>query len=275
MVRHVLLRHVMRSKGCGADASVKWARHRFFTTGSSLLEASQLPAMLFEHTSQDTKVQRSQKPNHLQLVLDEVNKLTEKLPESEQLDSRLQLPYIAVGYFDEKGGSLSLDEYGVHLTIPRGALAPGSPQQVYIYVDPTAPPPNDAVELTEVALSQCVKCGPKGLLFAESVVLSFPHHAVLIGQRCDKLVVRKRDEDSQDGQWEDGNPALVTEKMVTVLIDRFLENVLVGKLTPGSGKRLKVGAFGCRLDPGCRQYAFRVHIWNDDKDIEEVRIFYR
>ncbi|XP_038062498.1 netrin receptor UNC5B-a-like [Patiria miniata] len=182
---------------------------------------------------------RSQEPIPLKLVLDEVNELTENLHESERLDWGLQLPYIAVGYFNEKGGSLSLKEYGVHLTIPRGAVAPGSPQQVYIYVDPTAPP-NDAVEPTEFALSQSVKCGPKGLRFEESVVLSFPYQADLKGHRYDKLVIRMRHGDSQERQWEDGNPALVTEKKAFVLVDHFCDFSLIGTPTPGSSKRLKI-----------------------------------
>ncbi|XP_038062499.1 uncharacterized protein LOC119732990 [Patiria miniata] len=202
---------------------------------------------------------------HLRMVLNEVNK---NLPKREQVDRRLQLPYIAMGYFNERGGSLSLDEYGVHLTIPRGAIAPGSPQQVYIYVDPTAPP-TDAVEPTEVALSPSVKCGPEGLTFKESVVLSFPHHSVLTGQRYINLVVRMHHDDSQEKQWEDDNPALVTEKEVFVLVDHFTNFTLVVTPIPGSSKRLKVGAFGGLLDKRRCQYAFRVHVWNDEESVEQ------
>ncbi|XP_038045859.1 netrin receptor UNC5C-like [Patiria miniata] len=226
---------------------------------------------LKHETSQDTEVPRSPEPSHLQKVLDEVNKLKKNLSPREQLDSRVQLPYIAIGYFNEKGGSLSLDEYGVHLTIPRGAIALGPPQQVYIYVDPTAPQ-KGAVESTVVSLSPTVKCGPEGLRFKESVVLSFPHHAVLVGQTYDNLGVRMRHDDLQDRQREDGNPALVTEKEVFVLADHFTNFDLVGTPTHGSSIRMKVAAFGGVLGVRCRQYAFRVHVWNDDTNVEQYVI---
>ncbi|XP_038045861.1 netrin receptor UNC5C-like [Patiria miniata] len=226
---------------------------------------------LKHETSQDTEVPRSPEPSHLQKVLDEVNKLKKNLSAREQLDSRVQLPYMAIGYFNEKGGSLSLDEYGVHLTIPRGAIASGPPQQVYIYVDPTAPQ-KGAVESTVVSLSPTVKCGPEGLRFKESVVLSFPHHAVLGGQPYDNLDVRMRHDDSQERRLKDGNPALVTEKEVFVLADHFTNFDLVGAPTPGSSKRMKVAAFGGVLGMQSRQYAFRVHVWNDDTSVERYVI---
>ncbi|XP_038062863.1 uncharacterized protein LOC119733351 isoform X2 [Patiria miniata] len=217
--------------------------------------SSKMPSRPTHKISEDTEDQRLQEPSHLQQVLDEVNKLAENLTASERLDSRLQLPYIAMGYFNEKGGSLSLDEYGVHLTIPRGAIAPGSPQQVYIYVDPTVVGPK------EVAFSPNVDCGPEGLRFEESVVLSFPHHADVRSTSSDPLKPQMCQDNYLSDTWEefDGN-AVITEDRVILLVNHFTRFNL-----PGRRKRLVVVPYGDVFDPRQGKYQIRVYILNDDK----------
>ncbi|XP_022098479.1 uncharacterized protein LOC110983490 isoform X2 [Acanthaster planci] len=109
---------------------------------------------------------------HLDKLLLDYKELAEELGEEFIKENTMQLENFAIGYFNEEGGTLSLNSHKVQLYIPRGALPSDRKEQVYIYVDPS-----EQLEDGNDSLSPVVRCGPPGLKFTESVVLSFPHSA--------------------------------------------------------------------------------------------------
>ncbi|CAL4145261.1 unnamed protein product, partial [Meganyctiphanes norvegica] len=84
----------------------------------------------------------------------------------------------ARGVFDHAGGTLSSEETGVSIVIPPGAIAKGTPQEIYFKVcqDRSLVPPLDQ-DKGETLLSPLVMCGPHGLAFKRPVELRLPHAA--------------------------------------------------------------------------------------------------
>ena len=186
----------------------------------------------------------------------------------EKTDILLQLPYMAVGFFNEKGGILALEKYDVHLYIPHGAIPEGPPQLVYIYVNPDEVVA-DTVNSDEEQLSPEVQCGPPGLTFEDSVVLSFPHHA----ESSDWEFTAKTSPASSES-WQaldsstDGQLVSAQGDKAIFLVNHFTWFALFGRALGKSRKRVRVGAFGDIFDS--RSYAFRVYVWKDDKVSEQV-----
>ncbi len=207
-------------------------------------------------------------PSHLKEVLNELNKQTVGISGIEKTDILLQLPYMAVGFFNNKGGALALEKYDVHLYIPPGAIAEGPAKQVYIYVDPDGPVA-DTVNGKEEQLSPEIHCGPPGLEFEHSVVLSFPHHA----DSSDWKFTAKMSSASS-AAWQalisstDGQLVSAKGNKAIFRINHFSWFSLFGIPWGTSRKRVRIGAFGDTFGPRC--YAFRVYIWKDNKVSQQV-----
>ncbi|XP_071804446.1 uncharacterized protein [Asterias amurensis] len=212
---------------------------------------------------------RNETPSHVEDVLNKFNRRTVDISANEKTDILLQLPYMAVSFFNEKGGILALQEYDVHLYIPHGAIPEGPPQQVYIYVNPDAVVA-DTVNGEDEQLSPGVYCGPPGLTFKDSVVLSFPHHA----ESSDWEFTAKMSSASSES-WQaldsstDGQLVSAQGDKAIFLVNHFTWFALFGRALGLSRKRVRVGAFGDIFDP--RSYAFRVYVWKDDK-VSEQRV---
>ncbi|XP_038064813.1 uncharacterized protein LOC119735180 [Patiria miniata] len=210
---------------------------------------------------------------HLNRILQEHDNFAKDCSEDTLKDNTFQLPYIAIGYFDHDGGSLSLDKYNVHLYIPRGALPKDSLQQVYIYVNPNAPPV-DGIDPSDCVLSPMIQCGPTGLEFLDSVVLSFPHFAKegsgweLRAQLCN-------DEEGSLKTWKtlaagvDGEVVSTKDKTVVLLMKHFTGAALVGQPSATSTKIMKAGVFGSPFDPSDGRYSFRFRLWNVEPVVGE------
>ena len=212
---------------------------------------------------------------HLQKVLKEYDKLTQVFSQEKLIGRIFQLPFIAISYFTCEGGSLSLENYNVHLYIPRGGIPEGRLQQVYIYVNPNAPPVV-GMDPPDVVLSPMIQCGPPGLKFLDSVVLSFPHHA----QEESKWELGVRmcsDDDNASQSWYpiDGKAdgILVSSKgnRGILLMNHFTGVAMVGQPSSSSCKMVRIGAYGALFDPSENWYSFRVHVWNDDEVAKQVR----
>ena len=168
---------------------------------------------------------------------------------------------------------MSLDKYDVHLYIPRGAIPEGQLKQVYIYVDPDVPPV-DLGDGEEDVLSPVIQCGPPGLTFLDSVVLSFPHHAndtsewELSAQMCTD------DDASQTWKVLDSSTGgkLVSSKgdKAIVLVNHFSKFVLIGRLFGNSSKKVQVGAFGDIFKSTQGWHTIRIYIWNKDAVSKQV-----
>ncbi|XP_022109367.1 uncharacterized protein LOC110989350 [Acanthaster planci] len=199
----------------------------------------------------------------LEKVVDEFKKRTRNMSDKERLEARCQLSDISIGYFGIQGGSLCLERYGVRLIIPPGAVVTDHPKMVYVSIRSTLAAV-DKLRPGEIPLSPVIQCAPEGLKFAESVVLSFPHHAV--SKRHSTMGIRMRNGDSSSGKWEDfdGNIAMTSDKHVVLLVSHFTEFTVVETLSPGSTKRLKVGAFGTKALPDDDRYTLLVYAWDNN-----------
>ncbi|XP_070548984.1 uncharacterized protein [Ptychodera flava] len=77
------------------------------------------------------------------------------------------------GIFDSRGGFLFIQDTGVELFIPPGAIEQGKQQEVSIQLD-RRPQNAPALGQGECLVSPVVMCKPSGLNFKVAVVLSFP-----------------------------------------------------------------------------------------------------
>ncbi|XP_033641265.1 uncharacterized protein LOC117301407 isoform X2 [Asterias rubens] len=243
-------------------------------TDEPIDEDSNVDAAGFTSITQTTQAvtqmaPRNETPSHLEDVLNKFNKQTLDISANEKTDILLQLPYMAVGFFNEKGGILALEKYDVHLYIPHGAIAEGPPQLVYIYVNPDEVVA-DTANSEEEQLSPAVQCGPPGLRFKHSVVLSFPHHA----ESSDWEFTAKMSSASSES-WQaldsstDGQLVSAQGDKAIFLVKHFSLFTLFGRSLGNSRKRVRVGAFGDIFDP--KSYAFRVYVWKADR-VSEQRV---
>ncbi|CAH1785807.1 unnamed protein product [Owenia fusiformis] len=78
------------------------------------------------------------------------------------------------GIFNHNGGHLVLPHLDIKMHIPAGAINMDEEQEIYMYLnlDPKKEPP---LRPGESLVSPVVVCGPEGLTFNQSVVLSYPH----------------------------------------------------------------------------------------------------
>ncbi|XP_071806655.1 uncharacterized protein [Asterias amurensis] len=243
-------------------------------TDKPIDEDSNLDAAGFTSITQTTQADtqmaiRNETPSHLEEVLNEFNKQTLDISPNEKTDILLQLPYMEVGFFNDRGGILALEKYDVHLYIPHGAIPEGPPQLVYIYVNPDEVVA-DTVNSEEEQLSPKVQCGPPGLTFEDSVVLSFPHHA----ESSDWEFTAKMSSDSSEswqalGSSTDGQLVSSKGDKAIFLVNHFSWFALFGRSSGKRRKRVRVGAFGDSLGPEC--YSLRVYVWKDDK-VSEQRV---
>ncbi|XP_071806545.1 LOW QUALITY PROTEIN: uncharacterized protein [Asterias amurensis] len=243
-------------------------------TDKPIDEDSNLDAAGFTSITQTTQADtqmalRNETPSHLEEVLNEFKKQTLDISANEKTDILLQLPYMEVGFFNNRGGILALEKYDVHLYIPHGAIPEGPPQLVYIYVNPDEVVA-DTVNSEEEQLSPKVQCGPPGLTFEDSVVLSFPHHA----ESSDWEFTAKMSSASSES-WQaldsstDGQLVSSKGDKAIFLVNHFSWFALFGRSSGKRRKRVRVGAFGDSLGPEC--YSLRVYVWKDDK-VSEQRV---
>ncbi|XP_038065471.1 uncharacterized protein LOC119735688 isoform X2 [Patiria miniata] len=230
------------------------------------------PAYLPSDSRELPKDDASTRPTRLQLILQEHDKQIAGLSDSELQESIFQLPYIAISYFNEMGGSLSLKEYNVHLYIPRDALPAGSLQKVYIYVNPNAPP-IDGLGGQDIPLSPMIQCGPTGLQFRDRVVLSFPHHAKEgTGWNFSAHICSNDEDDSKTWQamdsQDDGILVSTKNQKAVLLMSHFCGAALTSQ-DQSVAKIVKVGTFGADLDLSEDWYPVRIHLWNNDPVAEK------
>ncbi|XP_022109536.1 uncharacterized protein LOC110989456 isoform X2 [Acanthaster planci] len=241
------------------------------SVGDALDQSTEEEPEIIKISSKETQ----QPPSRLQMVLDEYHSQTRDFSNEERLDTCFQLPDIAIGYFNESGGSLSIDDYDVHLTIPPGAIRPDSNQEVYIHVDPREPPTREN-DPTGITLSRSVHCGPPGVNFAKTVVLSFPHQADVTSINPDELTAQMCQDDDPREMWEefDGDLSVVTKDRVILFVSHFTKfklKLLTRLMSLGrSGKRLLVGAYGDDLAHNGRPYQIRVYLLDDDKAVKKT-----
>ncbi|XP_022111448.1 uncharacterized protein LOC110990671 isoform X2 [Acanthaster planci] len=206
-------------------------------------------------------------PSRLQMILDEYHSQIHDLSDEVRLDTSFQLPDIAIGYFNESGGSLSVDDYDVQLTIPPGAILPGFCQEVYVYVD-TNEPPIDENDPTGITLSRTVHCGPPGVNFAKTVALSFPHQADLKSIDPEELTAQMCQDGDPGEMWEefDGNVTVVNKDRVILLVNHFTWFRLRGKRNI---KQLLLTAYGDVYVGKGIPYQLRVYVLDNNEAVKK------
>ncbi|XP_038064816.1 uncharacterized protein LOC119735182 [Patiria miniata] len=119
-----------------------------------------------------------------------------------------------------------------------------------------------------------IQCGPTGLKFLASVVLSFPHFAKegsgweLRAQLCN-------DEEGSLKTWnnlhanDDGVLVSTKDKTVVLLMKHFTGAALVGQPSATSTKIMMAGVFGTPFDQSKDLYSFRFHLWNNEPVVKQ------
>ncbi|XP_070543853.1 netrin receptor UNC5B-a-like isoform X2 [Ptychodera flava] len=124
--------------------------------------------------------------------------------------------------FDHNGGHLTLENYGISLFVPPGAIENGVSQAVSIELsyDKEHMP---HLLAGEAVISPVVICRPKGLIFKESVILSYPHCGS--GQHKIKHLVSDTDHSEpvyyRDSSNDKDSISLVMGGMCLRVIDHF------------------------------------------------------
>ncbi|XP_015112181.1 tight junction protein ZO-1 isoform X1 [Diachasma alloeum] len=135
---------------------------------------------------------------------------------------------VARGLFDSEGGVLE-GPGGVSLTIPPGALAPNTRQEIYFAVttphaieshnnDHRRTSISPPMHQGESLLSPVVECGPRGLEFKVPVDLRIPHNAT----PAHKLALKAIDVDAtSSSDWLDVKLPEPTSDHILVKLDHF------------------------------------------------------
>ena len=183
----------------------------------------------------------------------------------------------AAGYFDERGGFLEIEAMNVSLFVPPGAIETGKKTEVYIFVD-TDKSPFPCPDKSKTVVAPVVQCGPPGLKFQESVVLTFPHCAdEEINWKFQPLTCQSDDNHQAKGKWKnmtmDDAICIVEKGRTVLLVNHFTLYTLVGEQKDGVSvvkKKMRVGAFGSPFNSGQDSYQFRVRAWDDTEAALDV-----
>ncbi|XP_072026038.1 uncharacterized protein [Amphiura filiformis] len=198
-------------------------------------------------------------------------RLAEFKPE-EQTNFIYNSSNFAAGYFDDRGGFLEMEALNVSLFVPPGAIQAGERTEVYIYIktDGSTPSPKDS---STVLVAPVVQCGPPGLQFHESVVLTFPHCAEdETNWKFQPLTCQSDDQHKAKGEWKgmttDDAIFMVDNGRTVLLVNHFTFYTLGGEQKEDGSvakKKMRVGAFGSSFSAGQDSYRLRVRAWDDTK----------
>lgn len=100
-------------------------------------------------------------------------------------------------YLDAKGGTLVIEEAGISLEIPPGALNEGVTISVAVVNDEGVKLPHDDTPM----VSQIVRCKPSGQTFQKPVTLVLPHCGILNDNKDHKVISLKSHFSGGRRQW--------------------------------------------------------------------------
>ncbi|XP_070576814.1 UNC5C-like protein [Ptychodera flava] len=207
----------------------------------------------------------------LEQFLGEVNDLAEHATEQNTWkDFNFVGSTFAAGLFDFDGGHLTLDEIGIDLFIPPGALNTRDPELIYIYVSK-----EHSASLSEnhISLSSTIYCGPDGLRFEERLVLSY-HHCAL-NARDVKVVTLftnthvGHQPNFRDLATDEACFSFVMGQKCFLFINHF-----TGFTTVGEGQHVKkmmeVMCFAGALQPRAIDFPIRIYCVNQTLDAKQL-----
>lgn len=186
----------------------------------------------------------------------------------EELSISLQTEDFAIATFNKQGGYLHIHNKSVSLFIPPGAIKEGQQHRIYMYLDEGKFA--DRIKST-TRLAPVVNCGPDGLQFLQSVILSFPTHAIRIANwKFQAFTTQQSGADSSD--WEEGSIVghNVKDGTVYVMLDHFTRVTVGATPLTDEEKALKIAVFTKPFFDG-EQFNFFVILYDLAKmEIEKV-----
>ncbi|XP_029652297.2 netrin receptor UNC5C [Octopus sinensis] len=199
---------------------------------------------------------------------------------STQLPCNIEADAVIWGTFTHTGGRLCLNESGVSLTVPEGAICKGDSEEVFLAV---CRDDKDRPKLTDkqTILSPVILCGPTSVLLKKPVVISFQHCAnmrqgawILSVYNCDTPI-------DEASYWtklvtlgqETINTPIYTQldpNHCHIMTEQLHRYTLIGESVPGGRaiKILRLVAFAPAMPPSM-DYSIRVYVVEDTQDALE------
>ncbi|XP_072164756.1 netrin receptor UNC5B-like [Diadema setosum] len=187
---------------------------------------------------------------------------------------------IAKGHVGFRGGRLVLQDAGVSLMIPEGAIPRGQTEEIYLAVSHELMD-RPHTEHNQTLLSPVVLCGPPTVVLAKSVVLVLPHCAQMSKNDWRFSVFGSGTHPTDDKCWERqttvGEETLnspvfcqVDSHRCCIVTDQLGWYTFSGESQPErqAAKRLKLLAFGPALR-STLDYHIKVYIAEDTPDALE------
>lgn len=192
----------------------------------------------------------------------------------EELSITFETENFAIATFSKQGGYLHIHRKSISLFIPPGAIREDQ-ERIYMYLDDGKY--SDRVKST-TRLAPVVTCGPKGLHFLKSVILSFPSHAIRI-ESWNFKAFSTQGSGATSSEWEERDIVGLNVKDGTIHItmDHFTRSTLGATSSNGEEKALKLAVFTKPFFDG-EQFNFYAIMYEVDepgkdqerKDIEKV-----
>ncbi len=164
------------------------------------------------------------------------------------------------------------------LFVPPGAIQAGDRTEVYIYVNTDEGSLSHPRDSSHVLVAPVVQCGPPGLQFHESVVLTFPHCADdETNWKLQPLTCQSDDSHKPKGGWKgmtmDDSIFMVDNGRTVLLVNHFTFYTLGGEQKEDGSvvkKKMRVGAFGSTFNAGQESYRLRVRAWDATEASRDV-----
>ncbi|ESO89509.1 hypothetical protein LOTGIDRAFT_165101 [Lottia gigantea] len=167
---------------------------------------------------------------------------------------------------DSKGAILILDNMGISLSVPAGAVADHQKQLIILALNWDLSD-NPFMENRQALVSPVVYCGPHGVKLRSPALLRYKHCAF---DSRDIQIMESETELTGNKQWEvycqaveDERKCKVTQDECQILIDHF--TLFTSIQTPQNGdghKWLQIAVFSSPLKPGIEHYSLRVYFLN-------------
>ncbi|WAR18620.1 UN5CL-like protein [Mya arenaria] len=187
--------------------------------------------------------------------------------------SKVGAPTFCDKVIGQEGGRISL--FNVQLDIPFGAVLEVTEFMLTIIANESSKP---RLKKHQSLLSPIVMASPSGITFKTKVKLQLPHSAIDVHKDWDILILRRRGNLNDLGDWETmtfdiDEECVISEHAVSFQTRHFTLYTVVGEPRPGSNaaKAVHLVAFTNRLQ---RETFFkaRVYCLNSYKDeIEDIK----
>ncbi|XP_077980131.1 uncharacterized protein LOC144435409 [Glandiceps talaboti] len=194
--------------------------------------------------------------------LDQFHDILGGLPDPSLLSStNFTTNIFAAGEFNNEGGHLTIEQAGVNLFIPPGALSESDgPKRLFICVSPVDRE-YPRLNANQTALTPVIRCGPHGLKFQKHVLLSIKH-CLEPSEVSEKLKLLASDADmSQPMKWynasDTGKVLCICQGNDTISFSNVLSTFTV--VCNVTSMKFRVGGFITHVSQ--RSSKLRIRLW--------------